>query len=63
MTVARWFSLIVGLLIMPFFSKDDDTKENTDTNIFDVIIYFIGRITASILIIVPLVLEFMERKI
>lgn len=56
MTVARWISLVTGCLCMTASLK------TTDTNIFDVLIIFIYRITASALVIVPLVLEFMERK-
>lgn len=57
MTVARWISLVIGCLCMTASFKA------IDTNIFDVLLMFIYRITALALVIVPLVLEFMERKI
>lgn len=55
MTAARWVSLIIGILLLPY--KFDAEKPDA----WDILGLFIQEATAIALIIVPLVLEFLER--
>lgn len=52
----RWVSLVVGCLCMMA------TLETTDTNFWDAVCIFIYRVSAAALVIVPLILEFIERR-
>ena len=56
MTAARWFSLVVGCLCL------GETMSTENTNAWDAVCIFIYRVTAAAMVIVPLVLEFLERR-
>ena len=58
MTAARWFSLIIGCLILPLrFSS-----EGISPCIWDFLIVLAYKASAAALVITPLVLEYLERK-
>ena len=56
MTVARWFSLIIGILLMPY------KWEAENPNAWEVIGLLIQEASAAALVITPLVLEYLERR-
>ena len=56
MTTARWVSLIVGCICM---TANMSTEE---TNFWDAVCIFVYRLSAAAMVIVPLVLEFLERR-
>lgn len=58
MTAARWTSLIIGLLCFPLHFDSGPNPPN-GWDFLNILIY---KAAATALIIVPLVLEFMERK-
>ena len=58
MTAARWVSLVMGCLIMPL----NFSSELLPPCIWDFLIVLAYKASAAALVIVPLVLEFMERK-
>ncbi len=57
MTTARWFSLIIGCLIMPV----NFSSEGIPPCIWDFLIVIAYKASATALVITPLVLEFLER--
>lgn len=56
MTAARWVSLVIGILLMPY---EWDTERPT---VWDVLGLLIQEASAAALVITPLVLEYLERK-
>ena len=58
MTAARWISLISGCLLLPL----NYSSEGIPTCIWDFLIVLAYKASAAALVIVPLVLEFMERR-
>lgn len=58
MTAARWTSLIVGLLCFPLHFDSGPSPPNGWDSL-NVLVY---KTASTALIIVPLVLEFIERK-
>ena len=56
MTAARWFSLVVGCLCMTASMSTEDATA------WDAVCIFIYRVSAVAMVIVPLVLEFLERR-
>ena len=57
MTAARWFSLVVGCLCMTASMSTEDATA------WDAVCIFIYRVSAVAMVIVPLVLEFLERRV
>ena len=58
MTAARWMSLIVGCLLLPL----SFSSEGQPACIWDFMIVLAYKVTAAALVVVPLVLEYLERR-
>ena len=58
MTAARWVSLIIGCLITPL----NFSSEGIPPCIWDFLIVMAYKASAAALVIVPLILEYKERK-
>lgn len=58
MTTARWFSLVTGCLA--FFLNY--SSEGNPPNFWDVLLVLAFKASSTALILVPLVLEYRERK-
>ena len=57
MTAARWTSLIAGVLILMTINLDTD-----DTSIWDFLQSILFMLVPCSLVIVPIVLEYLERR-